>query len=133
LYKIDDVMKMTGLTKRTIRYYEEIGLITPPQRTKGNTRLYVEENINELKKIIEAKEVLGFSLQELQQFVHLKKRIERRKAGGELTKEGLEDFQERLSVQINELARKIQRMQRFEQELHELMDRTEYLKTTLEE
>ena len=133
MYKIDDVMKMTGLTKRTIRYYEEIGLITPPQRTKGNTRLYVEENINELKKIIEAKEVLGFSLQELQQFVHLKKRIERRRAGGELTKEGLEDFQERLAVQINGLARKIQRMQRFEQELHELMDRTEYLKTTLEE
>ncbi|MDP1443359.1 MerR family DNA-binding transcriptional regulator, partial [Priestia megaterium] len=33
MYLIDDVTKMTGLTKRALRYYEEIGLILPPQRT----------------------------------------------------------------------------------------------------
>ena len=32
-YKIDDVAKESGLTKRTIRYYEEIGLLPPPERS----------------------------------------------------------------------------------------------------
>jgi len=78
MYVIDDVTKMTGLTKRALRYYEEIGLSLPPQRTKGNARIYSEEEVKELRKVAEAKEVLGFSLQELQQFMSLKRMIEER-------------------------------------------------------
>ncbi len=62
-FKIDDVAKATGLTKRTIRYYEEIGLIKPPARSEGGTRLYTAEDIERLKNIVAAREVLGFSLQ----------------------------------------------------------------------
>ena len=50
MYLIDDVTKMTGLTKRALRYYEEIGLILPPQRTKGNARIYSEEEVKRTKK-----------------------------------------------------------------------------------
>jgi DNA-binding transcriptional MerR regulator len=46
--KIDDDAKRTGLTKRTIRYYEEIGLITPPERSSGGVRLYSEAHRKEL-------------------------------------------------------------------------------------
>ena len=35
MYKIDEVTKQVGLTKRTLRYYEEIGLIHPPERSEG--------------------------------------------------------------------------------------------------
>lgn len=49
LYKIDDVAKECGLTKRTIRYYEEIGVMPSPQRTDGGTRLYTREDIDYLK------------------------------------------------------------------------------------
>lgn len=63
-YKIDEVAKQSGLTKRTIRYYEEIGLLPSPQRSEGNMRLYTQEDVDLLKKILSAKEVLGFSLQE---------------------------------------------------------------------
>ncbi|SPU05059.1 MerR family transcriptional regulator [Bacillus tequilensis] len=40
--KIDEVAKRSGLTKRTIRFYEEIGLIPAPKRTDGGVRLYSE-------------------------------------------------------------------------------------------
>lgn len=69
LYKIDDVAKECGLTKRTIRYYEEIGVMPSPLRTDGGTRLYTREDIDYLKKVVRAKEVLGFSLQELHTYV----------------------------------------------------------------
>ncbi len=49
-YKIDEVAKQCGLTKRTIRYYEEIGLLPSPQRSEGNMRLYTQEDVDLLKK-----------------------------------------------------------------------------------
>lgn len=48
-YKIDEVAKQCGLTKRTIRYYEEIGLLPSPQRSEGNMRLYTQEDVDLLK------------------------------------------------------------------------------------
>ena len=67
MYKIDEVTKQVGLTKRTLRYYEEIGLIHP-QNVVGNIRLYTDEDIARIKRIVEAKEVLGITLQEMQHF-----------------------------------------------------------------
>lgn len=67
-YKIDEVATACNLTKRTLRYYEEIGLVSP-QRSDGGTRLYSQTDIDRLKKIINARDVLGFSLQELQHYV----------------------------------------------------------------
>lgn len=75
--KIDDVAKLSGLSKRTIRYYEEIGLLQAPPRSKGGTRIYSIEHIEFLKKVTTIKEVLGFSLQELQHFISLRDDFER--------------------------------------------------------
>lgn len=77
--KIDDVAKQTGLTKRTIRYYEEIGLLPEPQRSEGGTRLYTQADIDLLNKLMTAKEVLGFSLQELQKYVAMNDLLENKK------------------------------------------------------
>lgn len=44
------VKERTGLTARQIRYYDEVGLIFP-ERTKGNQRLFSEDDINRMKKI----------------------------------------------------------------------------------
>ena len=64
LYKIGDVGKRTGVTLRTIRYYEELGLIQPTVRTKGGFRLYAEESIQRLKFIQELK-MLDFPLSKI--------------------------------------------------------------------
>ncbi|QDH20502.1 MerR family transcriptional regulator [Saccharibacillus brassicae] len=68
-YKIDDVARETGLTKRTIRYYEEIGLMPAPERSEGGTRRYTRAHIEHLQRVISARDVLGFSLQEIQAYM----------------------------------------------------------------
>lgn len=50
MYKIDEVTKQVGLTKRTLRYYEEIGLIHPLNVVRGNIRLYTDGDIARIKK-----------------------------------------------------------------------------------
>lgn len=49
--RIGDLAKKAGTTMRTIRYYEQLGLITPAARTKGGFRLYEEEELRKLRVI----------------------------------------------------------------------------------
>ena len=65
--RIEQVSARTGLTKRTLRYYEEIGLLAPPTRTEGGYRLYSQYDIEHLERIKRLKELLGFSLAEIRQ------------------------------------------------------------------
>lgn len=64
--QIGELAKRLGITTRTIRYYEEIGLMGPPERLGGGTRTYNKEDILRLKFILKLKE-LGISLKEMQQ------------------------------------------------------------------
>lgn len=63
--RIDAVAQRTGLTKRTIRYYEEIGLVAPSGRSEGNYRLYTEADVLRLQRIQRMKQSAGFSLSEI--------------------------------------------------------------------
>ena len=63
--RIEQVAARTGLTKRTLRYYEEIGLLPPPTRTEGGYRLYSEADVQQLERIKRLKDLLGFSLAEI--------------------------------------------------------------------
>lgn len=49
--KINEVMKITGLTKKAIYYYENEGLITPMKNKENDYRIYTEDNVEILKKI----------------------------------------------------------------------------------
>lgn len=49
--RIGDLAKKAGTTERTIRYYEQLGLITPAARTKGGFRLYEQEELRKLRLI----------------------------------------------------------------------------------
>ncbi len=62
---IGEVAKRLGITTRTIRYYEEIGLMGPPERVGGGTRMYGRPEVLRLKFILKLKE-LGISLKEMQ-------------------------------------------------------------------
>lgn len=68
-FQIDEVASRTGLTKRTIRYYEEIGLLRPPSRTEGGYRLFTVEDIERLERIKRLREVMNFSLAEIKEHV----------------------------------------------------------------
>lgn len=45
---ISDVAKITGLTSKAIRFYEEKGLVTPPMRSENGYRTYTQQHLNEL-------------------------------------------------------------------------------------
>jgi MerR family transcriptional regulator, repressor of the yfmOP operon len=64
--QIGELAKRLGITTRTIRYYEEIGLMGPSERLGGGTRTYNKDDILRLKFILKLKE-LGISLKEMQE------------------------------------------------------------------
>jgi DNA-binding transcriptional MerR regulator len=64
--RIGDVAKLVGTTPRTIRYYEEIGLLlSAPERPSGGHRLYTPTEVERLREVMRLKELLGVSLDEL--------------------------------------------------------------------
>jgi len=70
-YSIDQVAAQTGLTKRTLRYYEEMGLLPPTGRTEGNYRRYSDEDIHRLEHIKKLRDLLGFSLADIRDMLEV--------------------------------------------------------------
>ena len=66
LLSISDVSKMTGVSVRTLRYYDEIGLLNPTEVTEAGYRLYNEEALRRLQIILLYRE-LEFPLKEISQ------------------------------------------------------------------
>lgn len=69
LFTIEQVAARTGLTKRTLRYYEEVGLLPPTGRTEGNYRRYSEEDIQRLERIKNLRDLMGFSLADIRELL----------------------------------------------------------------
>jgi MerR family transcriptional regulator, repressor of the yfmOP operon len=64
--RIGDVARLVGTTTRTIRYYEEMGLLSgAPERRAGAHRLYTPPEVDQLKELMRLKDLLGVSLGEL--------------------------------------------------------------------
>ncbi len=64
--RIGDVARLVGTTPRTIRYYEEIGLLREgTERPSGAHRLYSQGEVERLAEVMRLKELLGLSLEEL--------------------------------------------------------------------
>jgi len=66
--RIGEVAELTGTTPRTIRYYEELGLLAPEQgREPGAHRVYDQADVERLKEVLRLRRVLGLSLEELKE------------------------------------------------------------------
>jgi MerR family transcriptional regulator, repressor of the yfmOP operon len=68
-FRIGEVAERTGLTPRTIRYYEEIGLLPSAERRKGEHRLYDDADVERLQELKRLRDLLNLSLDELKQLV----------------------------------------------------------------
>jgi DNA-binding transcriptional MerR regulator len=70
LLRIGDVAKLVGTTPRTIRFYEEKGLLPPAEeRAAGQHRVYGEADVERLREVLRLKELLGLSLEDLKEIV----------------------------------------------------------------
>ena len=66
--QIGQVAELTGLSVRTLRHWEEAGLVTPSARTPGGFRLYTDRDVERLRTIRRMKP-LGFTLEEMTQLL----------------------------------------------------------------
>jgi len=65
-FRIGEIAAQAGVTPRTIRYYEELGLLgTADPRSKGAHRQYTEADVSRLRELIRLRDLLGLSLEEL--------------------------------------------------------------------
>ena len=69
MIRIGEVAERTGVTPRTIRYYEEIGLLAGANRRKGEHRLYDETDVERLQELTRLRDLLNLSLDELKQLL----------------------------------------------------------------
>ncbi|WP_374201743.1 MerR family transcriptional regulator [Blastococcus sp. KM273129] len=70
LLQIGQVAERTGLSLRTIRWYEEEGLVVPTSRTDGGFRLYSDADVARLE-LIKRMKPLGFALEEMRELLGL--------------------------------------------------------------
>ncbi len=119
--RIGEVAKRAGTTPRTIRYYEEIGLLPAASgRQPGAHRTYAEADVERLTELLRLKELLGLSLEELKEL------IEAEGARAELRREwrgGVEDPSRRRQILEQSLAfagRQLELVRRRRDEIAEL-------------
>ena len=99
LMRIGDLAKRAGTTMRTIRYYEERGLIEPARRSKGGFRLYHEEELRKLHLIRRLK-ILDIPLAQVKAFFDERQR-------GRTAAEIAPSLQEVLREHLREMERRI--------------------------
>jgi MerR family transcriptional regulator, repressor of the yfmOP operon len=68
--RIGELAELAGTTPRTIRYYEEIGLLGATEdRAQGKHRVYTQADLDRVKEILRLRDLLGLSLEELSQLL----------------------------------------------------------------
>lgn len=69
LLRIQEAAAEVGLTARSVRYYEELGLLRPAARSEGDYRLYDESDLERLRFIKGLRDDAGFSLADIAQLL----------------------------------------------------------------
>ncbi len=66
---IGEAAERSGLTQRTLRYYEELGVLKPPARVARGQRLYTAGDLQRIAQVRRMKDLLGFTLGEIKTVV----------------------------------------------------------------
>ncbi len=121
--QIGDVAELTGLSLRTIRHYEDVGLLPPAQRSPGGFRLYTHGGVDRLLLVKQMKP-LGFTLEEMAEIIDLRERLltprlSRTTRAGLLAR--LEHYQQLTDAKLADLVRTVDRATTFAAELRTLV------------
>ncbi|WP_192457297.1 Cu(I)-responsive transcriptional regulator [Musicola keenii] len=108
---ISDVARKTGLTSKTIRFYEEKGVMTAPLRCENGYRSYDTHHIEELTLLRQARQV-GFTLEECRELVVLFNDPERHSA----------DVKSRTLQKVHDIEKQIEELREMRQRLLVLAD-----------
>ena len=136
LLRIQEVAAETGLTPRSIRYYEEFGLLQPAARSQGDYRLYDTSDLERLRFIRELRDDAGFSLAQIGLLLEDEaariRDAERFRAAGDVEerKAILRGLLERIDRQVSTLEDKATRLRAM---IDEANGRREHLRAHLDE
>lgn len=72
--QIGEVAERTGLSLRTIRYYEEVGLVVPATRSQGGFRLYTDADVQRLQ-VVKRMKPLDFTLDQMRELLDISDRL----------------------------------------------------------
>ncbi|MBT2596886.1 MerR family transcriptional regulator [Arthrobacter sp. ISL-72] len=103
---IGELAERTGLSLRTIRHYDEVGLLPATGRTEGGFRVYAENDVERLT-IIKQMKPLGFSLEEMAEILDILSALESGAHTGGPGHEKLAEFMERAKNQRAKMARNL--------------------------
>jgi DNA-binding transcriptional MerR regulator len=85
-YRIGEVAEAAGVSTRTLRYYEELGLVSPSGHSPGGARRYSDADLARVLRIRELQHLVGFNLDEIKTIVAAEARLDQLrsefKAGG---------------------------------------------------
>jgi MerR family transcriptional regulator, repressor of the yfmOP operon len=129
--RIGEVAELTGTTPRTIRYYEEIGLLRGAERAHGKHRWYSDADVERVREIVRLKDLLGLSLEQLSQLLEAEaaraelRREYHRTDNPERRKKILEQALEHISTQLRLVRGRRNELERLEDELLERTSKIE--------
>ena len=134
-YQIGEVADRTGVTQRTLRCYEEKGLLTPADRMEGGFRLYSDADVERIRLIKQLQQLLGFSLAEIKEMVEAEEtratlRAQRERAAGvkedpSVVKPRAEQTLRALRTQLNVVEPKLRQLTELRADLVERIERVE--------
>ena len=109
MFSIGELSNKTGVKVPTIRYYEQAGLIAPPERSAGNQRRYSDQGLERLAFIRHARD-LGFALDDIRELIELSNHPD----------QGCSEAHEIAGRHLGAVRERIQNLRRLEKELRRL-------------
>ena len=118
LERVGEVAERLGVSPRTIKYYEELGLIQPETRSQGGFRLYGKEEVQRLESILRLKSI-GYSLAAIRELLATRDAAQ----GADKvtiisnTMEHLKDREREVTGRIQQMRRDLERAEALREEL----------------
>jgi DNA-binding transcriptional MerR regulator len=123
MLRIGEAASRSGVTPRTIRYYEELGLLPRSEREQGKHRVYAESDVERLRELTRLRDLLGLSLDELRSMVvaedvraEVRRRFQETESAEE-QRELLDTALPHLDTQLSLVRRRLAELQELEAEL----------------
>lgn len=112
---VGELAERTGLSIRTIRHYDEMGLITPSGRTAGGFRLYTEDDY-ERALLVKAMKPLGYSLEQMRNLLVVVDAVVGDRSNPEFQRQ-LSELEAEATVRREELTKNLAVAERFVESL----------------
>lgn len=124
MIQIGELAERVGLSLRTVRYYEEMGLLSPKKRSEGGFRLYTEDHVDRLALIKQMKP-LGFTISEMRELLDARATLRSQRAAAKArgaAAQSLSAFADRAAERVLELRAQLDQAESFAAELRRETD-----------